>query len=155
MCFIFYTTFIPKNVIFFFFSFHYMVVETKNLHFVYNNLRSMYYVLWVPWRLVHPRLVPVTVQPTRLVLVTGGLLNCSTHIYLVSVLFSPRIFRPPLGEGELIVTCVSWSNPLWQLVYPPCLVELTRNVTTYLGVWTFSPSDSWTCTFPCFLGHFP
>ncbi len=73
---------------------------------------------------------------------------------LVSVMFSPRIFRPPSGGGGLIVTCDNWSNPLWQLVHPPCVVKFGRNVTTSLGVWMFSPSDSWTCTFPCFLGHF-
>ncbi len=66
-------------------------------------------VAWhrVPWRLVHPRLVLVTIRPTRLVLVTIGLLNFSTHNFLVPVLFSPRIFRPPLGAGGLIVTCDS------------------------------------------------
>ncbi len=85
---------------------------------------------------------------------TVGLLNLLTHIFLVPVSFSPWIFRPPLREGGLIVICGSWSNPLWQLVYPPCVVKLGQNVKTSLGVWTFRPSDSWICTFPCFLGHF-
>ncbi len=86
----------------------------------------------VPWCLVHPRLVLVTVRPTRLVLVTIGLLNFSTHIFLVPVSFSPRIFRPPLGEGGLIVTCDSWSNLMWQLVQLFFKLKLGPIVTRFL-----------------------
>jgi hypothetical protein len=98
----------------------------------------------VPWRLVHPRLVLVTIRPTRLVLVTIGLLNFSTHIFLVPVSFSPRIFRQPLGAGGLIVTCDSWSTLLWQLVHPSYIVNLGTNVTrsrvtddSYFFSWFF------------------
>jgi hypothetical protein len=128
-------------------------------HWIYhdNTFKStrISYNFLVPWRLVHPHLVLVTVRPTRLVQVTVGLVNFSTHIFLGSVMFSPRIVGPPSGIGGLIVTCDNWSNPLWQLVHTPCVVKLGWNVTTSLGVWTFGPSDNWTCTFPSFLGPFP
>jgi hypothetical protein len=86
----------------------------------------------VPWRLVHPRLVLVTIRPTRLVLVTIGLLNFSTHIFLVPVSLSPWIFRPPLVAGGLIVTCDSWSTLMWWLVHPSCIVNWGTNVTRSL-----------------------
>ncbi len=86
----------------------------------------------VPWCLVHPRLVLVTIRPTCLVLVTIGLLNFSTHIFLVPMSFSPQIFRPPLGAGVLIVTCDSWSTLLWQLVHPSYIVNWGTNVTRSL-----------------------
>jgi hypothetical protein len=61
-----------------------------------------------------------------------GHLNFSTHTFLVPVSFSTQIFRPPLGEGELIVTCDSWSNLLWQLVHPLWEVKLGPIVTRSL-----------------------
>jgi hypothetical protein len=100
----------------------------KLCHFVIGPWR-------VSWRLVHPRLVLVTIWPTRLVLVTVGLLNFSTPIFLVPVSFSPQIFCPHLGEGGLIVTCEIWSNLPWQLVHPFCEVKLspidTRSLAAY------------------------
>ncbi len=49
---------------------------------------------------------------------------------MVPVSFSPHMFCPPLGEGEQMVTCDNWSNPLWQLDHPPCVIKLDRNFTT-------------------------
>jgi hypothetical protein len=66
-------------------------------------------------------------------LVTDGLLNFSTHIFLVPVLISLLIFCPPLGEGGLIVTSDSWSNLLWQLVHLLCEVKLGPVVTRSLA----------------------
>ncbi len=80
-------------------------------------------VKMVPWFLVL-----VTIRPAHLDLLTIVVLNnLSTHIFLVPVTFSPRIFRPPLG---------------WEVAW--------------LSLVTIDPTPrySWTHTFPRFLVGF-
>ncbi len=75
----------------------------------------------------------VTIQPTHLVLVTFGLLNFSTHVFLVRVTFSPRTFCSP-----------PWPE-LWQVVHTSYIVNLGTIDTSHLEV--DMPSDSWNSCF--------